>query len=79
MLISGGKRRLNEIKIEGDDIYWLDARPAEGGRIVIMRLSADGEIQDLTPTPFNARNAVHEYGGGSFAVRKRDRLLRKLG
>ena len=71
MLISGGKRRLNEIKIDGDDIYWLDARPAEGGRIVIMRLSADGEIQDLTPTPFNARNAVHEYGGGSFAVRNR--------
>lgn len=71
MLISGGKRRLNEIKAEGGDIYWLDARPSEGGRIVIMRLSADGVISDLTPSPFNSRNAVHEYGGGSYAVRNR--------
>ena len=71
MLISGGKRRLNEIKTDGDDIYWLDARPDEGGRIVIMRLSSDGQIQDLTPAPFNSRNAVHEYGGGSYAVRNR--------
>ena len=71
MLISGGKRRLNEIKCDGDDIYWLDARPDEGGRIVIMRRTADGETQDLTPTPFNSRNAVHEYGGGSYAVQNR--------
>ncbi len=71
MLISGGKRRLNEIKTDGSDIYWLDARPAEAGRIVIMRRSADGTIQDLTPAPFNSRNAVHEYGGGSYAVQNR--------
>lgn len=71
MLISGGKRRLNEIKAEGSDIYWLDARPSEGGRIVIMRLSADGVVSDLTPSPFNSRNAVHEYGGGAYAVRNR--------
>ena len=71
MLISGGKRRLNEIKIDGNDIYWLDARPVEAGRIVIMRLAADGQIDDLTPDPFNARNAVHEYGGGSYTVRNR--------
>ena len=71
MLISGGKRRLNEIRVDGDDIYWLDARPNEGGRIVIMSQSADGQTCDLTPAPFNARNAVHEYGGGSYAVRNR--------
>ncbi len=70
MLISGGKRRLNEIKVDGDDVYWLDARPSEGGRIVIMRQSADGATRDLTPAPFNARNAVHEYGGGSYVVRE---------
>ena len=71
MLISGGKRRLNEIKIDGSDIYWLDGRPAEAGRIVIMRRTADGTVEDLTPAPFNSRNAVHEYGGGSYAVRNR--------
>ena len=71
MLISGGKRRLNEIKVDGSDIYWLDARPAEAGRIVIMRRSADGSTEDLTPAPFNARNAVHEYGGGSYTAHNR--------
>ena len=74
MLISGGKRRLNEIKVDGDDIYWLDARPAEGGRIVIMRQSScdgsnESRVEDITPAPLNVRNAVHEYGGGSYAVR----------
>ncbi len=71
MLISGGKRRLTEIKCDGEDVYWLDARPNEGGRIVIMRQSSDGGTQDLTPAPFNSRNAVHEYGGGSYAVHNR--------
>ena len=71
MLIAGGKRRLSEIKADGSDVYWLDARPDQGGRIVIMRRTQNGQIQDLTPTPFNVRNAVHEYGGGSYAVRNR--------
>ncbi len=69
MLISGGKRRLNEIKVDGHDVYWLDARPAEGGRIVVMRRNAEGRVDTLTPPGFNVRNAVHEYGGGSYAVR----------
>ena len=71
MLISGGKRRLSEVRCDGNDIYWLDGRPKEGGRQVIMRLSPDGEMTDLTPPDFNSRNAVHEYGGGSYAVRDR--------
>ena len=79
MLISGGKRRLNEIKIDGSDIYWLDARPAEAGRIVIMRRTADGTVEDLTPAPFNSRNAVHEYGGGSLRRPEPHHLLHQLG
>ena len=71
MMIGGGRRRLSEIRCDRNDIYWLDGRPKEGGRQVIMRLSPDGEMKDLTPTEFNSRNAVHEYGGGSYAVRDR--------
>ena len=68
MMIGGGRRRLSEIRCDRNDIYWLDGRPKQGGRQVIMRLSPDGEMTDLTPTAFNSRNAVHEYGGGSYAV-----------
>jgi len=56
------------IALDGEDVYWLEARPTEAGRMVIVRLSADGIIEDVNPIPFNARSQVHEYGGGSFTV-----------
>jgi len=59
---------LGQIQLDGDDVYWLEARPTEGGRNVVARWTPDGRITDVTPAPFNARTRVHEYGGGSFAV-----------
>ena len=47
----------------GKDIYWNELRPAEGGRLVIVRHTADGTTSDVTPIPFNVRTTVHEYGG----------------
>jgi len=60
--------RLGQIALDGDDIYWVEARPAEGGRNVVARRTPDGRTTDVTPPPFNARTRVHEYGGGAFAV-----------
>jgi dipeptidyl aminopeptidase/acylaminoacyl peptidase len=54
--------------LDGDDIYWIEGRPAEGGRNVIVRRSPDGSLMDKTPRAFNARTRVHEYGGGDYAV-----------
>lgn len=59
---------LSSIWLDGDDIYWLELRPAEAGRQVIVKRSPDGKIADVTPPPFNARTRVHEYGGGAYAV-----------
>jgi dipeptidyl aminopeptidase/acylaminoacyl peptidase len=67
-LIVAGAVRLMEIVLDGEDRYWLESRPVEGGRYVIVRHSAEGRIADVTPTPFNARTRVHEYGGAPFAV-----------
>jgi dipeptidyl aminopeptidase/acylaminoacyl peptidase len=53
---------------DGDDIYWLEMRPSENGRYVLVRRTPDGSTTDLTPPPFNVRSRVHEYGGGSFLV-----------
>jgi len=61
---------LSEIKIDRDDIYWLESRPWEEGRSVIVRRSANGMTSDVTPMPYNARTRVHEYGGGSYTVRE---------
>ncbi len=49
--------------------WWLEVRPEEGGRSVLVRRPLDGEAADLTPPPFNVRTRVHEYGGGAYAVR----------
>ncbi|HZG68840.1 MAG TPA: S9 family peptidase [Herpetosiphonaceae bacterium] len=60
--------REGPIVLDGDDIYWTEGRPDEGGRNVIVRRGADGQIVDVNPAPLNARTRVHEYGGGAFTV-----------
>ncbi len=50
------------------NIHWLEGRPAENGRTVLVRRNRQGEIRDLTPPPFNVRSGVHEYGGGAYVV-----------
>ncbi len=60
--------RLGEIKTDGADVYWLEGRPAEGGRSVVVRLG-DDEPVDVTPKGFNVRNRVHEYGGAAYEVK----------
>ncbi|MGC1196542.1 MAG: S9 family peptidase [Geitlerinemataceae cyanobacterium] len=60
--------RLGEIAATGKAVYWLEGRPQEGGRNVLVRRTPDGQIEDVTPAGFNVRTRVHEYGGGSFLV-----------
>ena len=60
--------RLNDPWVDGDDVYWLEGRPSEAGRTVLVRRGADGTTQDLTPPPFDVRSRVHEYGGGAYVV-----------
>jgi dipeptidyl aminopeptidase/acylaminoacyl peptidase len=59
---------LRGLSVDGQDLYWLEARPSENGRTVLCRRRADGEIEHLTPPPFNVGSRVHEYGGGAYAV-----------
>jgi dipeptidyl aminopeptidase/acylaminoacyl peptidase len=60
--------RLSTVALDADTVYWLEGRPSEGGRNVLVRRHADGAIEDVTPMPFNVRTRVHEYGGGAFLV-----------
>ncbi len=56
------------VTLDGEDVYWIEMRPSEGGRYVIVRRTPDGQTTDVTPKPFNARTRVHEYGGGDYMV-----------
>jgi dipeptidyl aminopeptidase/acylaminoacyl peptidase len=67
-LIIAGTITLSEITLDGEDIYWVEGRPSEGGRSLIVRQTPDGTISDVTPAGFNARTTVHEYGGGAYIV-----------
>ena len=49
---------LTEPRIDGDIIYWIEGRPLEKGRNVVVARAADGTIRDITPSPFNVRSQV---------------------
>jgi len=67
-LVAAGEIGLEQLKVDGGDIYWIERRAQEGGRKVIVRRSAAGKVTDVTLAGFNARTRVHEYGGGDYAV-----------
>src|SRR4029077_7104460 len=67
-LVASAGVGLQQLRIDGEDIYWIESRPQEGGRKVVVRQASDGTLEDVTPPPFNARTRVHEYGGGDYVV-----------
>src|SRR5438093_1875487 len=67
-LVATSSVTFGQIVTDGADIYWIEQRPAEGGRHVVVRRASGGAITDVTPPPFSARTRVHEYGGGAFTV-----------
>ncbi len=52
----------------GGTLYWSEGRPAEGGRVVIVRREEDGREEDVFGADYSARTVVHEYGGRSYVV-----------
>jgi dipeptidyl aminopeptidase/acylaminoacyl peptidase len=67
-LIVGEAVGLSELAVDGGDILWIESRPSERGRSVIVRRSPDGVLRDVVPPPFASRSRVHEYGGSSYVA-----------
>lgn len=67
-LIVAGSIGLGQLALDGENIYWTEQRPSEGGRNVVVRRTPDGATASMNPAPFNARTRVHEYGGGAYTV-----------
>ena len=67
-MTAAGGVGLSQLRLDGPDFYFLESRPLEGGRMVLLRGGADGRLEELTPAPFNVRTRVHEYGGGSYVA-----------
>ncbi len=59
---------LNYVQVCEGVPYWVESRPAEGGRSVVVTSAAGGAVRELTPPGFNARTRVHEYGGTPYVM-----------
>ncbi len=69
-LIVSDTIKFEQVVLDGTDIYWIERRPTEGGRYVIVHRSSDGTTTDVLPPSYNARSTAHEYGGCSFTASK---------
>ncbi len=67
-LLVQGATGLTELRRDGERVHWLELRPSEGGRQVVVGALPEGGREELIPPDANARTRVHEYGGGSYLV-----------
>ncbi|MGW6733840.1 dipeptidyl-peptidase 5 [Streptomyces sp. NPDC055013] len=58
----------------GDEAWWTEPRPTEGGRRTLVRRRADGTEESVLPAPWNVRSRVVEYGGQPWAGEVADGL-----
>ncbi len=69
-LVAGKSVRLGAPLVDGEAIYWLEERPAERGRSVIVRWLPHEGARDILPPGYSARSRVHEYGGAPMTVHR---------
>jgi dipeptidyl aminopeptidase/acylaminoacyl peptidase len=69
-LVAQNALRLGFIEVEGSTFYYIEGRPAEKGRCVLMQGSSQGEIKEALPKEFSIKSKVHEYGGKCFLSHK---------
>ena len=66
--VAGDVVSFGPVDVDGGAVYWLERRPSEDGRGVVVRADEDGSTREVTPADANVRTLVHEYGGGDFVV-----------
>lgn len=60
--------RLGEPQITPSCSYWVESRPQEQGRAVLMQKPHSAEASEVLSAQFSVRSTAHEYGGGSYLV-----------
>ena len=77
--VARAKVSLSDLCSDGDALYWLESRPAEAGRVVMVRSGADG-LTDHSPPEVSIRSrvarvrrrsGVHRAGPGGRRLRLR--------
>ncbi len=66
--IAAGSTRLGQCAVHHGEVFWLEGRPAEGGRNVLTAWNETDGIRDVLPPEYNVRTRAHEYGSGAFRI-----------
>ena len=69
--VSAASPRLEGARFVGDEVWWGESVPEQGGRTTVRRrdgIRATELGRTVLPAPWNARSRVHEYGGGSWTT-----------
>lgn len=85
-LVAEGVLTFSEVSIVDGHVYWLEARPAEEGRITLVSWQKGIGTKELLPKDYSVRSRVHEYGGGAllateeavYFVRAQDQQVYRL-
>jgi len=67
-LAAAGAVQLSSPGLAGGALHWVEGRPAERGRSVLVRQRADASVVDVLSPQANVRSRVHEYGGLAWAA-----------
>ena len=71
-IVSAASVYFSEPQLHGNDLFWLEQRPQEGGRQTLMHEQPEGTVVEILPASHNIRSKVHEYGGGCYTVHNKD-------
>lgn len=69
-LMTRKTRQFSEVKTIGDNCFWLEYRPEEQGRSVIVMRTSEGNLHDMIEAGYDVGTKLYGYGGGAWAVRK---------
>lgn len=67
-IVSSAAPKISSIQSYKDQLFWVESRPQESGRNVIVSQDKDGITQDLLPAPYSHSSRVHEYGGMAYTL-----------
>jgi dipeptidyl aminopeptidase/acylaminoacyl peptidase len=67
-LLTSSGISFSELQFSNGNLYWLESRPDESGRVAVVRCAPSGSPADALPRDFNTRTRAHEYGGGAYFV-----------
>ncbi|XVE70004.1 hypothetical protein DITRI_Ditri10aG0036900 [Diplodiscus trichospermus] len=70
-VVSGSSKGLEGTAVDSQGhLFWLESRPSESGRVVLVKEAEKpgDEPTHTTPKEFSVRTVAQEYGGGAFRI-----------